>query len=65
MSVDLLADFFNPPAISIIPPRRFHRFKFIVFNGGHFYRPFFIGTIHLILSNKNLLVKYRSPSLIL
>lgn len=62
MSVDLLADFFNPPGISIISPRRF---KFIVFNGGHFYRPFFIGTIHLILSNKNLLVKYRSPLLIL
>lgn len=40
MSVDLLADFFNPPGISIISPRRF---KFIVFNGGHFYRPFFIG----------------------
>lgn len=67
MSVDLLAGFFNPPDILIISLSLSVCLSVCLsrYNGRFFYRSFYRHWIHLILSNKNLLVKYGFPSLIL
>lgn len=67
MSVDLLAGFFNPPDILIISLSLSVCLSVCLsrYNGRFFYRSFYRHWIHLILSNKNFLVKYRFPSLIL